>query len=118
MKLTLIALGSLLPVLAFAQFTGRVVNENNDGVPYASVTIKKTTIGAITDSSGHFSLDIDQQQFPFSLIISSTGYEARELIVRNRTVNNILVQLQSLYQKDTIIITSRRRAIPLSFQCR
>lgn len=110
MKLTLIALGSLLPVLAFAQFTGRVVNENNNGVPYASVTIKKTTIGAVTDSSGHFSLDIDQQQFPFSLIISSTGYEARELIVRNRTVNNILVQLQSLYQKDTIIITSRRRA--------
>ncbi len=110
MKRTLIALVSLLPVLAFAQFTGRVVNENNDGVPYASVTIKKTTIGAITDSSGHFSLDIDQQQFPFSLIISSTGYEARELIVRNRTVNNILVQLQSLYQKDTIIITSRRRS--------
>ncbi len=110
MKLTLIALGSLLPVLAFAQFTGRVVNENNDGVPYASVTIKKTTIGVITDSSGHFSLDIDQQQFPFSLIISSTGYEARELIVGNRIVNNILVQLQSLYQKDTIIITSRRRS--------
>src|SRR5690606_23654321 len=101
MKRILFALGSLLPILAFAQFTGRVVNENNDGVPYASVAIKKTTIGAITDSSGHFSLDIDQLQFPFSLMVSSTGYEARELIVRNRTVNNILVQLQSLYQKDT-----------------
>src|SRR5690606_6736555 len=109
MKRMLLALGSLLPVLAFAQFTGRVVNENNDGVPYASVTIKKTTTGAITDSSGRFSIDIDQQQFPFSLIITSTGYEARELVIRNSTVNNVLVQLQPLYQKDTIIITSRRR---------
>jgi iron complex outermembrane receptor protein len=109
MKRMLLALGSLLPVLAFAQFTGRVVNENNDGVPYASVTIKKTNIGAITDSTGRFSLDIDQQQFPFSLIITSTGYEARELVIRNSNVNNVLVQLQSLYQKDTIIITSRRR---------
>ena len=111
MKRTLIVfLGSVLPVLAFAQFTGRVVNETNDGIPYASVTIKKTTIGAITDSTGRFSLDIDRQQLPFSLIITSTGYEARELVVRNRNINNILVQLQSLYQKDTIIITSRRRS--------
>ncbi|HTN05288.1 TonB-dependent receptor [Agriterribacter sp.] len=109
MKHIFLVLGYLLPVAGFAQFTGRVVNENNTGVPYASVTIKKTTTGAVTDSAGRFSLESRQQTFPFSLIISSAGYETRELIVRNSNVNNVLIPLQPLYQKDTIIITSRRR---------
>ncbi len=109
MKHILLILGYLLPAAGFAQFTGRVVNENNTGVPYASVTIKKTTTGAVTDSTGRFAFESHQLSFPFSLIISSAGYETRELIVRNNNINNVLIALQPLYQKDTIIITSRRR---------
>lgn len=109
MKQILLFVGYLLPVAGLAQFTGRVVNENNTGVPYASITTKKATTGTVTDSTGRFSFDSNQQTFPFSLIISSAGYETRELLVRNSDVNNVLIQLQPLYQKDTIIITSRRR---------
>ncbi|HRN54949.1 MAG TPA: TonB-dependent receptor plug domain-containing protein, partial [Agriterribacter sp.] len=109
MKHILMVLGYLLPAAGFAQFTGRVVNENNTGVPFASVTIKKENTGTVTDSTGRFSFDHHPLSFPFSLIVSSAGYEARELVIRNREVNNVLIQLQPLYQKDTIIITSRRR---------
>lgn len=109
MKYIFLAAGYLFPVLAFAQFTGRVVNENNNGIPYASVTVKKTATGTVTDSLGRFSFDTKQQSYPFSLVVSSAGYESRELLIRNGNVNNILIQLQPLYQKDTIIITSRRR---------
>lgn len=108
MKRIILLSGFLLPILGFAQFTGRVVNDNNEGVPFASVTLKNTTVGVITDSSGRFSIDANQR-FPFFLIISSTGFEPQELVIRNSNVNNVLVHLQSLYQRDTVIITSRRR---------
>ena len=108
MKRIILFLGFLLPVLAFAQFTGRVVNDNNDGVPYASVLVKNTTIGTTTDSTGYFSLP-GIQKFPFTLIISYAGFEPQERVIRNSNVNNILIQLQVLYQRDTIIVTSRRR---------
>src|SRR5688572_9647171 len=108
MKRTVLIIASLIPVLSFAQFTGRVVNANNHDVPYASVLVKNTSIGTTTDSTGHFTLT-DIQKFPFTLIISYTGYEPQERVGRNSNANNILIQLQVLYQRDTVIVTSRRR---------
>ncbi len=108
MKRIILLSGFLLPVLVFAQFTGRVVNDNNDGVPYASVLVKNTTTGTTTDSTGRFSLP-GIQKFPFTLIVSYAGFEPQERVIRNSNANNILIQLQVLYQRDTIIVTSRRR---------
>jgi len=108
MKRIILLLGFLLPVLAFAQFTGRVVNNNNEGVPYASVLVKNTTTGTTTDSTGYFSLP-GIQNFPFTLIVSYAGFEPQERVIRNNNANNITIQLQVLYQRDTIIVTSRRR---------
>lgn len=109
MKFTFLLSTFLLPVLAFAQLTGRVISDNNKGVPLASVSVKTTTIGTVTDSTGLFSFVVPQR-FPFTLVISSVGFESSELVVRNGNVNNVLIQLQPLYKLDTaVIITSRRR---------
>ncbi len=109
MKQSILPALLLFPVLAFSQLSGRIVNEKNEGIAYASILIKNTTAGTTADSTGFFSLDIAGHKFPFSLVISYTGFEPQEWIVRNANVNNILLQLQSLYQRDTVIITSRRR---------
>ncbi len=98
----------ILPVLAFGQVSGRVVNGNNDGIPYASVLIKNTATGTTTDSAGRFSLD-GIQKFPVTLVVSFTGFESKEKVIRNGNVNNVLIQLETLFQRDTIIVTSRRR---------
>lgn len=108
MKRLLILLVILSPVLGFSQLTGRVVNDNNDGVPFASVTVKNTSSGTTTDSTGRFYLP-DVKKFPVTLIVSYAGYEPHERTVRNNNANNIVIQLQSLYQRDTVIVTSRRR---------
>lgn len=108
MKHIILLLGFLWPVLAFSQFTGRVVNNSNEGVPYASVAVKNTTTGTTTDSTGYFSLP-GIQKFPFTLIVSYTGFEPLERVIRNNNANSITIQLQALYQRDTIIVTSRRR---------
>src|SRR5688500_10143182 len=108
MKRIILFLGFLLPATAFAQITGRVVNDNNDGVPYASVLLKNTAIGTTTYATGYFSLP-GIQKFPFTLIISYAGFEPQQRVIRNSNANNILIQLLSLYQRDTVIVTSRRR---------
>lgn len=108
MKRNILFVGLLFPVLIFAQFAGRVVNSNNNGVPFASVLVKNTNTGTTADSTGHFTLP-STPKFPFTLVISYAGFEPQERIIRNENANNIVIQLQVLYQRDTIIVTSRRR---------
>jgi iron complex outermembrane receptor protein len=108
MKRIIFFLALVSPALAFAQVTGRIVNENNDGIPYASIALKNSEAGTLTDSTGRFSFVVNEK-FPFTLVVSFAGFEPVERVVRNSNVNNILIQLQSLYQRDTVIVTSRRR---------
>ena len=100
----------MLPVLAFAQqtFKGKVVNDNNKGLSFASVALKNSKQGVVTDSSGNFSITIDRKP-PFVLLISSVGYTPQEFIVKDAGINNVVIQLDAAFQTDTVIITSRRR---------
>lgn len=108
MKRFIFLSGVLLPVLAFGQLTGRVVNTNQTGIPYASVVIKNTTVGTTADSTGSFTIDAGSK-YPFTLVVSYAGYEPEEKVIRNSSVTNVIIQLQALFKKDTIVITSRRR---------
>lgn len=109
MRGIILLLLTFFPVLLFAQFTGRVVNENNEGIPYASVSVKNSAVGFVTDSAGNFVLPVKDLQFPFTLQVTSAGFESRRLFVRDQTLNNLLIQMQPLFQTDTIVVTSRRR---------
>lgn len=109
MKLSAVLLVILIfPVLGFTQFIGRVVNEQNEGVPFASIAIKGASKGISADSTGRFSLTVEDK-YPFTLAITSVGFSPAELVVRSRNTNNVLIQLQSLYKTDTVITVSRRR---------
>ena len=108
MKRIILLLGGLIPVLAFSQFKGRVINERNEGVPFASVTVKNSTIGVNTDSVGYFSF-VAPDKFPFTLVVTSVGFRKNELVIRDNEKNNVLIVLDALFQVDTVVITSRRR---------
>jgi len=108
MKRIILLLGGLVPVLAFSQFKGRVVNEKNEGVPFASVAVKNSTIGVNTDSVGYFSFAAPDK-FPFTLVVTSVGFRKTELVIRDNEKNNVLIVLDALFQVDTVVITSRRR---------
>ncbi len=108
MKRIILVLGLSLPVLVFAQFSGRVVSGNNTGIPNANVSIKGSNYNTITDSIGNFKF-AQIQKFPFTLVVSIIGFEKQEKVIRNSNENNVSVQLDVFYQRDTIIVTSRRR---------
>lgn len=115
MKRILIAIILTLPVFALAQqhsnitITGRVTGEKNEGLSGASISIKGTSAGTIADADGNFTLTTSQP-LPLTLIISAAGYAKQSFIVKSGSpFANISLQLQSLFQTDTVVITSRRR---------
>ncbi len=98
---------ALLPALAHAQLAGKVINENNDPLPGASIVIKGTTQGTTTDGAGIFTLS-QVPKVPFTVTVSSVNYAIRNIAVKNLE-DSLIVKLQVLYQTDTVVITSRRR---------
>jgi len=65
---------------AFAQtrpVKGQVLDEKGQPVPGASVQIKGTTAGTITDANGNFSLEVPDEDN--TLVISSLGYKPQEV---------------------------------------
>ncbi len=63
-------------VSAFAQthnVTGRVLDENGQGLPGAGVLVKGTTLGTVTDIDGNFNIDLPDDK-KNKLMIQALGY--------------------------------------------
>src|SRR5690349_21034593 len=103
----------LIPTLLSAQLngsailSGRVVGENQEGIPAASITLKGQPKGTISDSTGRFSLVINQK-FPFRIIISSIGFADQEIEIKNLN-SKLAIQLtsQTLYSNEVVVTASR-----------
>jgi TonB-dependent starch-binding outer membrane protein SusC len=67
--------------IAFAQrtVTGTVTGTNKETLIGASVVAKGTTIGAVTDLDGKFTLNVPQAVT--TLVVSFTGYTTKEVAV-------------------------------------
>ena len=97
----LLLLAFFIPVLAKAQLngslilSGRVVGESHESIASASVAIKGTTAGTVTDSSGKFSLVINQK-FPFTVVVSSVGFAPQEIEIKNVMMDTLTSSVTKL----------------------
>ena len=77
---------SLFSFTAFAQVTiSGTVNNNStkEAVPAVSVVVKGTSLGTFTNSDGEFSITVSK--LPVTLVVSSIGFEQKEINVDNAT---------------------------------
>ena len=105
----------LLPVLLSAQNTpeinatvsGKVVDaKTNELLVGASVSIKGTTNGALTNGKGEFSL-LTGQKIPFTVIITYSGYVSKELVIGE---SKVVIKLdENANEIGSVTVTSRRR---------
>ncbi|WP_247233695.1 TonB-dependent receptor [Telluribacter sp. SYSU D00476] len=72
----------------------------------ATVAIKGTTNGDLTDANGEFAL-VTGQKLPFIVIVSYVGYQKKELVVRDSKVEIKLDE--NANDLSDVVITSRRR---------
>ncbi|MBO6534032.1 MAG: carboxypeptidase-like regulatory domain-containing protein, partial [Muricauda sp.] len=66
------------------EVTGTVYDDQNVPLPGASVRVKGTQTGAITDFDGNYTIEANEGDI---LVFSYVGFNSKEAIVTGRTLN-------------------------------
>ncbi len=83
--------------------TGRVTDNQGNGIPAASVTVKGTTIGTATASDGTFSISVPPNGRV--LVITSVGFQAQEITIGTQTSINVSLASGTDPIMDEVIVT-------------
>ncbi len=95
-------------VEAQSKITGKIVGANKKAIIGADIIIKGTTQGTTTNLSGNFTL-ISNLSFPWTLVVSYTGYGTKEIIVdSNSSLVNIILEEKASLLDEVIISASRK----------
>jgi iron complex outermembrane receptor protein len=81
--------------------TGTVLDENGTPLPGASVLVKGTTTGTVTDLDGKFSLDVPANAI---LVISYLGYDSKEVSVNGLTTLSIQLAPDSSELNEIVVV--------------
>lgn len=88
---------------------GKIIDESGNPVSYATVMIKGTKNGAAADELGNFNIDIkktdDAKTNGITLIISSIGFESKEVFIDNKTplIKVEMIQLQTQTKGEVFV---------------
>ena len=97
MKKLLFTLIALFCVVGFAMaqktVSGTLISSEGEPLVGASVVVKGTTIGAVSDIDGKFSLSIPQNAQ--TLVISSVGYVTQDIAIGNQSVIDVKMAASS-----------------------
>ena len=82
--------------------TGRVIDEKGDPIPGASVIIKGTSKGTITDSKGNYSLSNVPEDA--TLVYSFIGMKKQEIQVAGRNSINVTMLNDAINMEEMVVI--------------
>ena len=71
----------------FRMITGKVMDEDGEGLIGVNVVVKGTTIGTVTDFDGNYSLDVPDDAS--TLVFSYTGYSDSEVSIVGTSIVNV-----------------------------
>lgn len=95
----------VMGISAFSQKTsieGTVTSANGESLPGATVMIKGTTTGGVTDINGHFKISASPTDI---LIISFVGFEPKEIAVGTQSKIDVILN-ESGQQLEGIVVTA------------
>ena len=81
--------------------TGKVTAEGEGPVPGVNVTVQGTTIGAITDVSGAYSLKVPGPSAV--LVFSSVGYITQQVTVGSQNVVDVLIESDTKALSEVVV---------------
>lgn len=108
---SLILLVSLGTAGAMAQTTisGTVTDgDTKETLVGVNIVVKSKVIGTITDLSGQFSLNVNQEP-PFTLVFSMVGFQSKEVEITSANTSGLNVELfeQTMLGQEVVISASR-----------
>lgn len=91
-----------LTLLAQQEVKGTVTDESKFPLPGASVIVKGTTNGKVTDMDGQFSITIEST--PATLVISYLGFKPEEIVITSQTTLNIVLLEDKEALEEVVVI--------------
>jgi len=95
----------LIGATVFAQkanLEGTVKASTGESLPSATILVKGTTTGALTDLNGHFAIQAEPKDI---LVVSYIGFEPLEVAVNNQKVITITLQ-ESKQEISEVVVTA------------
>ncbi len=83
--------------------SGKVLDENNEGLPGVSIVIKDTNIGTITNFNGAFDLSIPE--IGSTLTFSAVGYITQEVAIGARSIIDVTMEV-NVAELEAVVVTS------------
>ncbi len=87
--------------------SGSVKNlSTGEAIPSASILVKGTSKGTISDETGRFAITV-RQAFPFTLVFSAINFATTEVVVTDNKETN--VKLETSYLVGDVLVTASTR---------
>lgn len=83
------------------QVGGRVTDENGMGFPGVNILVKGTSGGTVTDAQGNYSINVENEDAV--LVFSFVGYTNQEVVVGNRTVIDIQLEVDESNLEEVVV---------------
>lgn len=81
--------------------SGKVTDENNQGLPGASVLEKGSTNGVTTDLDGNYKLSVSEDA---TIAISFVGYKTQEILVGTQSTIDIQMEIDSELLDELVVV--------------
>ncbi len=95
--------------------TGKIVDENNNPLAYATVAQKGTIHGITTDSAGNFSLAVNSSDKNIEIVASYVGYTSVDTIIntKDEDIADIVIKLPEYSTKGLVdvVVISKSQAL-------
>ncbi|GAB4021494.1 TonB-dependent receptor [Spirosoma migulaei] len=91
--------------------TGKITDETGKPLPGASILIKSSKTGTISNQDGAYSIAADENAV---LVVSSISYESQEIQISNRSVIDVAMQASNKTLNEVVVVgygTQSKRAI-------
>ena len=82
--------------------TGKVTDEQGEGLPGVSVVVKGTTQGATTDGTGSFRLAVPNTRS--TLVFSFVGYGSKEIVVGEQTTLTVALSPDDQTLNEVVVV--------------
>ena len=117
-RILLVLLACLtIGVQAFAQtVSGKVVDANGEAIPGASVLVKGTTTGSMTDLDGVYQINAGTNA---TLVFSCIGFTTKEVTVASQKQINVVLDEDSALLDEVVVVgygTARKKDISGAIQ--
>lgn len=81
--------------------TGKVLDENGEPLPGATVTLEGSTSGTVTDVDGNFSIEVNEGGI---LMVSFIGYKTKRISINNQSQIIIPMELDESSLEEVVVV--------------